>query len=106
MSSLAPNAPKKRYAGDASRSRRGTGLLFVSGERQCAVDFREPRAQAAAPFHGLPRAYDLAIHVRGSGGKRLWPVLLTWVGGAVAVFGALWLVLRLLAADVPAGPGS
>jgi type VI secretion system protein ImpK len=53
-----------------------------------------------------PPAYELAIHVRGRSGKRLWPVLLTWIGGATAVFALLWVSLRWLAAGVPAPPGS
>ena len=89
-----------RYAGrDAERvelMRQQFALLRASGR---AID-----VVTVSPL--APSAYELAIHVRGGGGKRLWPVLLTWVGGAAAVFGVLWLVLRLLVANFPVPPGS
>jgi type IV/VI secretion system ImpK/VasF family protein len=52
-----------------------------------------------------PPAYALEIHLRGSSGKRLWPVLLTWalIGGATLA--VLWAVLRYFATSVPLPPG-
>ena len=89
-----------RYAGhDAERAelmRQQFELLRASGH---ALDLATVTPLA-------PPAYELAIHVRGRGGKRLWPVLLTWIGGAAVVFGLLWVSLRWLAAGVPAPPGS
>lgn len=89
-----------RYAGrDAERAelmRQQFELLRASG--------RALELASVSPL--APSAYQLAIHVHGGGGKRLWPVLLTWVGGAAAVFGVLWLVLWRLALGVPMPPGS
>ncbi len=89
-----------RYAGhDAERAelmRQQFELLRASGH---ALDLATVTPLA-------PPAYELAIHVRGRGGKRLWPVLLAWIGAAAAVFGLLWVSLRWLAAGVPAPPGS
>jgi len=89
-----------RYAGhDAERAelmRQQFELLRVSGH---ALD-----VATVTPL--APSAYELEIHVRGGAGKRLWPVLATWIGGATGVFALLWVLLRWLAAGVPVPPGS
>ena len=88
-----------RYAGhQAERAeimRQQFELLRVAGR---ALDLA-----GAAPL--APPAYEMEIRVRGAGGRRLWPVLLSWLGAGAGVFALLWVVLRLLAAGVPVPPG-
>jgi type VI secretion system protein ImpK len=88
-----------RYAGhQAERAeimRQQFELMRVAGR---ALDLA-----GAVPL--APPAYELEIRVRGAGGRRLWPVLLSWLGAGAGVFAVLWLVLRLLAAGVPVPPG-
>lgn len=52
-----------------------------------------------------PPAYQVSIELRGSAGRRLWPVLLGWAGFALVVFAALWATLRYFAGQVPLPPG-
>lgn len=51
-------------------------------------------------------AYRVEIELRGSGGKRLWPVVLGWAAGVGAVFVVLWGVLWLFASRVATPPGT
>ena len=51
-------------------------------------------------------AYDLAIRVRGGGGRGVWPVVAAWLGGAVLVVALGWGLLRYFAYGVPTPMGS
>jgi len=88
-----------RYAGQpaerAEIMRQQFEMLRVAG---LAVDVAR-----AIPL--APPAYQVAIELRGSGGRRLWPVLLGWAGFALVVFAALWAALRYFAGQVPLPPG-
>lgn len=53
-----------------------------------------------------PPAYEVAIQLRGPGGKRLWPVLLGWLGVVLATLTVLWGVLQLFANRVDLPPGA
>jgi type IV/VI secretion system ImpK/VasF family protein len=50
-------------------------------------------------------AYRVEIELRGSGGKRLWPVVLSWAAGVTAVFVVLWSALWFFATRVSLPPG-
>lgn len=51
-------------------------------------------------------AYRVEIELRGSGGRRLWPVVLAWVAGVSVVFGGLYGVLWFFATRVALPPGT
>lgn len=53
-----------------------------------------------------PPAYDLEIHLRGGGGKRVWPVLLAWLAVGGVTLAVLWAILRYLATSVALPPGT
>ena len=53
-----------------------------------------------------PEAYELEVHLEPPSSGTILRVLLTWGGGAFAVFAVLWGILTLLAVRVPLPPGS
>jgi type IV/VI secretion system ImpK/VasF family protein len=53
-----------------------------------------------------PPAYELAIRVRGGGGRPVWPVVATWIAFALGVFALGWAVLRYFAYAIPTPPGT
>jgi len=51
-------------------------------------------------------AYRVEIELRGSGGKRLWPVVLAWTAGVGVTFAALYGLLWFFASRVALPPGT
>ncbi len=70
-------------------------LLRVAGHARDAA--------TASPL--TPPAYDVAIQLRESEGRGLWPTALAWSGLVAITWLALWGVLRWLAGGVPLPPG-
>jgi len=54
----------------------------------------------------LPPAYELRIELGPGRRRRVWPTLLAIATGALALFGALWVLLQTLAEGIPAPPAS
>lgn len=52
-----------------------------------------------------PPAYEVAIQLHGPGGRRLWPVLLAWLGVVAGTLAVLWAVLQVFASRVELPPG-
>jgi len=48
-----------------------------------------------------PPAYEVAIEVHAGGGRRLWPVLLGWLGVTAGFFAIAWTTLYYVAEQVP-----
>jgi type VI secretion system protein ImpK len=59
---------------------------------------------AASPL--APPAYDLEIDVGDGGGRGLSRIFLSWTGAALAIFGALWLILIWASSRMPTPPGT
>ena len=53
-----------------------------------------------------PPAYQVAILLRGPGGRRLWPVLAAWAGLVAGTLAILWTVLQIFASRVELPPGT
>ena len=53
-----------------------------------------------------PPAYQLAIRVTGGGGRAVWPIVVTWLAGALGVVVLGWALLRYFAYHVAAPPGA
>lgn len=89
-----------RYSGqDAQR----TELIRQQFEQLRAAG-RAKDLSTTSPI--APPAYRVEIELRGGGGRRLWPVVAAWSAGVVAVFAALWAVLRWFGSSVSLPPGA
>lgn len=82
-------------AGRTELMRRHYEMLRQSG---AAID-------SAATPHLTELAYNTAIEVHGGAGRRLWPVLATWLVATLGAFGLLFLALWMWAGGVPTPPG-